>query len=463
MRVAIIGAGPTGLSSAVHLLKNDRNVHVDVIESSDVVGGISKSFELFDHIVDLGPHRFYTKDKAILKFWLNLAGDQCHIVNRQTSIFYENKFIKYPLSATDLMFALPLATKAKIFSSFLRRQKYKYVDGDNFSTTMRYRFGDKLYETFFKSYTEKLWGTCDTDLSATIAYQRIGGFGLGKAITHALYRTTGKVNDTFFYPTLGCGQVWENATKEIIKMGGRVFLSHPVTYIEKKKRAFQIQFGNRQNSYDKIISTIPVGRLVKIYQQSPQRLKDAVKELKFRSTILAYAEILGEHLFNEQWIYVNSQHIKTGRITNFSNWGMPNNKKQGSQVVCMEYWCDVGDEMWNMNDSHLGVMAKRDLIQFGVLRSHIARQTIIRLPHTYPIITNSAEKILSDVSQFFRAEKDLQTIGRGGAFKYNNQDHCIEMGIGAAKNVMGQNISTWDVNSEKHYLESSLITEVPPG
>jgi protoporphyrinogen oxidase len=465
LKIAIIGAGPTGLSSALHLQRNSQTVQVDVYEASDVVGGYSKSFPLFDQIVDLGPHRFYTQDKDIMNFWLELAQNECHTIHRKTSIYYNEKFIKYPIAMTDLLFSLPFVKKLKIFSSFLKRKKHNASNGDNFASTMRCRFGDELYELFFKKYTEKVWGVADTELSASVAYQRIGNFGLSQAIMHALQKVVRKVEDKFSYPTNGCGQIWESAAQEILRRKGRVFLSSPVSSMDQAEDGrLALQSNGKMEIYDKVISTIPVSRLLSIYKKSPPNLIEQAQHLQFRSTVLIYVEVFGESPFSEQWVYINSDEIQTGRITNFSNWGMVANDAKNSHILCLEYWCDVGDAFWATTDEALYDIAKEDLIAFGVHSEYIERQFVVRLPRTYPIITQKAEAALKEIATYFENQQDLQTIGRGGAFKYNNQDHCIEMGIRAAKKILGEDTDVWGVNTSYEYIEKALVDGgVPPG
>ncbi len=465
LKIAVIGAGPTGLSAALHLIKYGKSHHVDVYEAAPVVGGMSRSFTLFDHIVDLGPHRFFTQNKEIFHFWRELAGDDCHKVDRITSILYGGQFIGYPLKFGDLIRALPLKTKSKIFSSYLQRNRYADVNGKNFATTMRYRFGDELYEIFFKGYTERLWGVADDSLSASLAFQRIGRFGLGQAVYHALRSCVRAVEDSFYYPKYGCGQIWERAADLLREEGCGVFTATPVTKIaQTDSKKYIVSSPRGEKTYDHVISTLPLSQFIKIYENSPQALRAQVEKLQFRSTILVYVEVSGRPQFKDQWIYLHADNIQTGRITNFSNWGVEQNQRE-THILCLEYWCTAGDEFWTQHDRSLSDVALEDLKKLGYEPHKLHRSQVVRLANTYPVITNDSESLMTDIVSEFEKHPSLQTVGRGGAFKYNNQDHCIEMGIGAAKNVLGQSVSVWAVNSGTAYHESQLIDShhLPPG
>lgn len=462
MKVAIIGAGPTGLTAALYILKHSMHATITVYEASPYVGGLSRSFRLFDHIVDLGPHRFFTQDPQIMNFWLGIVGDAYHQVHRQTSILYQDQRIHYPILITDVLQALPLKTKVKIFSSFLARKKYKEKNGDNFETTMRYRFGDVLYELFFKDYTEKLWGTNAADLSAMLAYQRIGHFGLSHALKNAVRTFFNNTKDTFVYPACGCGQAWESAAQQIIDRGGLLKLSQSVQKVSRDSGGkYIINTASSEVKYDHVVNTIPITQFVRLLDGCEQELSSKSSLLKFRSTVLVYIEIEGQSQFTDQWLYINSKKIQTGRVTNFSNWGINNNKD--THVLCLEYWCTVGDIFWQKDDAEIGGIAHNDLTQLKYGKA-IKRTHIIRIPNTYPVITNEAELALTDIAEKLADYKNLQTVGRGGSFKYNNQDHCIEMGVLAAKNVLGEAHNIWSVNSQKNYLENDIIkNSVPPG
>lgn len=464
MKVAVIGAGPTGLAAALQMLKRAKDLEIDLYEANNSVGGFSRSFYLFDHIVDLGPHRFFTQDRNVMDFWVDLAEKRCHKVYRKTRIYYENQMVGYPIAAGDLLRALPLKTKIKIFSSFLKRKLHEAGDGENFSSTMRYRFGDKLYELFFKDYTERLWGVSDDLLSASLAYQRIGGFGLAHAIKHAVRGCFKKIEDTFFYPTLGCGQVWETAAERLQALGCKLHLATAVSGIAQNKAGYAVTSKHGTIHYDHVLSTIPMTRFIQIYKNMPEHFVEKATALSFRSTILVYVEVQGEPHFDDQWIYVNSKTIRTGRITNFSNWGIEHNDKKDTHVLCLEYWCTAGDEFWSESDQGLFDIAKTDLNKLHYLPALLQRTHVVRLANTYPVITNEAETLMDSFSIEMSKHAGLQTVGRGGAFKYNNQDHCIEMGLRAAENVLGENHNTWTVNSKKSYLENALIdSAVPPG
>lgn len=464
MKVAIIGAGPTGLSAALHLIGNAQNLSIDMYEAAPVVGGLSRSFSLFDHIVDLGPHRFFTQDRAIFQFWKNLAGDNCHKVQRQTRILYGSQYIGYPLSLSDIVKALPLKTKTRILSSFLRRRKYAEDNGKNFATTMRYRFGDELYEIFFKGYTERLWGVADEELSASVAHQRIGRFGLGHALVHALRTCVSPVEDSFFYPTYGCGQVWEQAAQRVRDFGGQLYLASPVQKISRAGGGgYTVTSAQGKKTYDYVISTFPLSQLIRSYENASQHLRERVERLKFRSTILVYIEVDGRPHFKDQWIYLHSKDIQTGRITNFSNWGLQQNTRN-THILCLEYWCGAGDDMWNQHDRTWVDMGHEDLKKLGYEPHTLRRSHVVRLANTYPVITHESERLMTEIVQELERHPRLQTVGRGGSFKYNNQDHCIEMGIRAAKKVLGEATDVWSVNSGKSYHESNLIqAHLPPG
>jgi protoporphyrinogen oxidase len=461
MRVAVIGAGPAGITAAYQLAK--AGCQVEVFEAEDAVGGMARSMELWGQRVDLGPHRFFSSDPRVNGLWHEVVGDDYRMVDRLTRISYNRRLFHYPLRPVNALWNMGLFEACRCVGSYLaQKRRPESTDGDSFESWVVQRFGRRLFEMFFKSYTEKLWGIPCSDLDADFAAQRIKKFSLGEAIksVFGLGRTQHKtLVDQFAYPLRGAGMVYEMMAQRVRELGGHVYLNTPVARVEhSQRRAHGVTLENRQLvSCDYVISTMPLTLMVGQLDTLPPDVQEAVDNLTYRNTILVYLEIDSENLFPDQWLYIHSPELRTGRISNFRNWIPEIYGQAKTTILALEYWCYDQDATWRLPDDELIALASREIRSTGLLgRASVLRGHVHRIHRCYPVYGRGYKQHLDKVVAYLRGYERLMPIGRYGAFKYNNQDHSILMGMMAAENVLhGQRYDLWSINTDYEYQEAA--------
>jgi protoporphyrinogen oxidase len=461
-QIAVIGAGPAGLSAALQLQRAGKDV--TVYEAADQVGGMAKSFELWGQIVDLGPHRFFSSDPRVNKFWLESVDYEYVMVNRLTRIYYKNRFFSYPIQAMNALRGLGIFEAIRCVLSYLKVKIVPNNQESKFDSWVINRFGRRLFEIFFKSYTEKLWGISCSVLDADFAAQRIKKLSLYEAVKGALFGNRNNKHrtlvDEFAYPNLGAGYVYTKMAQKFIAAGGSLHLKTRVMDITLLGDSVKITSSDtEQKIYNHLISTMPITQLVaKI--GAPSEILELTKELKFRNTILVYLEVKGNNPFPDQWVYVHAQNLLTGRITNFSNWTKTINRNEQHHIICLEYWCYDSDEIWIQEDSKLISLATRELYETKLIDNDtILRGFVQRVPKCYPVYSSGYRTILEPIQEYLNTVLTITPIGRYGSFKYNNQDHSILMGMLAANNLLGdEKTDLWGINTDYEYQEASRIT-----
>ncbi|WP_413162337.1 GtrA family protein [Capilliphycus salinus ALCB114379] len=464
--IYILGGGPAGLAAAYILTQQGQRVVV--VERETQVGGLAKSFEYKGFILDYGPHRFYTKLSPVLKLWNQVLKEEQVTVNRLTRIYYGGKYFSYPLKAKEVLFALGLLENFRIISSYFAARLFPKKNPNNFAEWVTDKFGRRLFEIFFQGYTEKLWGIPCEEISTDWASQRIKGLSLIKAARNALLGNDGRVKtliDQFQFPRLGSGQLYEKIVDYLQENHQTVLLNTEVVRVHHDNfQVTHVTLKNRQTKEEKtvpcghVISSIPLTHLMQQIESSPpSQVINAAKSLKFRNTILVYLIVESGNLFPDNWLYINDPKVQVGRVTNFANWSpemLPNSQQT---PLCCEYWCNFEDDLWQCPEDELRIKAEEELRKIGLLkREKVVDGFVVRLPRTYPIYAGSYKEALGEIKTYLKTFQNLQAIGRYGAFKYNNQDHSLLMGILAAENVLTQNKhDLWAVNSDSEYVEEA--------
>jgi protoporphyrinogen oxidase len=467
MKVAVIGSGPAGLTCVVALCR--AHCGVDVYEASEATGGLARSVRLWNQTVDFGPHRFLSRNKRVNRFWLEIVGRDYAMVSRLTRVLYGSQFFHYPLRPAETLIKLgPLEAARCILSHTSERFHAKPGDG-GFESWVCRRFGRRLFETFFKSYNEKLWGIPCAEVDADFAAQRIRQFSIGAAIKGALWRKKSLLHrtlvDQFAYPEGGTGMVYERMANQIEKRGGRIFLNTPVeAVITEHSHVTGIRLKDGAVcKYDHVVSTMPLTALVRCLPEAPQAVRAAARQLTFRSTILVYLEIADSNVFPDQWIYLHSPELQAGRVTNFRNWSPTLYGDSPNTILALEYWCNEGEGLWLWDDSKLVELAAQEIVSTGLVKQMnlIKNGEVYRIPKSYPVYRRGYKDLLKPIQEYLSGIKGLQVIGRYGAFKYNNQDHSILMGLLAADNILkNAGNDLWAVNSDyDNYQEGYRITE----
>jgi protoporphyrinogen oxidase len=388
------------------------------------------------------------------------------MVNRLTRIYYKKTFFDYPLKAFNALFGLGIFQSTLCILSYLKFKIHPIKNESTFEAWVTNRFGHRLFSIFFKSYSEKLWGISCKDLDADFAAQRIKKLSLFEAIKAAILQPGNTKHktlvDEFAYPNLGAGAIYTDMATKIKKLGGKIYLNtavesvHPQQNISLPK--IKLESG-QEKKFTHIISSMPITILVD-RMKAPSSIKKHSKELTFRNTLLVYLKVNSKSPFPDQWIYVHSNDLKTGRITNFRNWVPSILKKQKETILCLEYWCYDNDDLWTAPHKDLIKLATKEIYKTTLIpKDTVIDGHVVRVPKCYPVYATGYQKHLKPVENYLSKQKGLSVIGRYGAFKYNNQDHSILMGILAAENIAkGTLHNLWEINTDYEYQESSKIT-----
>jgi protoporphyrinogen oxidase len=460
----IIGAGPAGLTAGYALAK--QGVQSIILEKADQVGGISRTETYKGYRFDIGGHRFFTKVQEVQQLWQEVLGSDLIKVPRLSRIYYDGDFFQYPLEPWDALSKIGLLQSGLMIASYLKRQLYPLPIEENLEQWVINRFGGRLYSTFFKTYTEKVWGVPCTEIQADWAAQRIKGLSLKKAITNALLGT----NDTktlikeFDYPRLGPGMMWERFQEKLEHQGSPTHLGTNVIRLEHQAGRITRVLAERQGQLlefkpEQVISSMPVSLMLqRLRPLPPQPVLEAAQSLKYRDFLIVSLIIEQEHLFPDNWIYIHSPEFEVGRIQNFKNWSPEMVPDPRKTCVGMEYFCSEGDRLWELSDQELVELASREIVGLDLLDNldRIKDGTVIRQHKAYPVYDGEYREHLTVICDYLQTFENLQTVGRNGMHRYNNQDHSMLTGLLAAKNVLGEHHDLWQVNTERSYHEDFL-------
>jgi protoporphyrinogen oxidase len=458
--VVIIGAGPAGLAAGYELIGHGRQTVI--LERDTRVGGIARTESYKDYYFDIGGHRFFTKNKEINRLWQDLLGDDLLTVKRLSRIYYRGKYFNYPLRPANAFFNLGPLESVQILISYLKARLFPSTEEKNFEQWVTNRFGARLYQTFFKTYTEKVWGIPCSEIRADWAAQRIKGLSLLVAVANAMFggQKTKSLIEEFSYPKFGPGMMWQGFMDQIVAENGEVRLKAEVSALHHDRdmiTAVSYRNGSETETMDtaQCISSIPVPKLVQLLKpQPPKEVLQAASQLSYRAFLIVVLIIDSPTLFPDQWLYIHSPKVKVGRIQNFKNWSRFMVPDQNHTSLGMEYFCNENDQMWNMPDSELVETAITDMTELGLAeKSRVIDSYVVRQSHAYPIYDSEYRKNLQMVRDYLGSFGNLQTIGRSGMHRYNNMDHSMQTGILAAKNCLGEKYDLWTVNEEKSYLE----------
>jgi len=468
--VVIIGAGPAGLAAGYELIS--RDICPVILERAAIVGGIARTESYKDFCFDIGGHRFFTQNEEINQLWEELLGDDFLRVNRLSRIFYQGKYFNYPLRPVNALFNLGLVESLQIFISYCRARLSPPPEEKSFEEWIICRFGERLYRTFFKTYTEKVWGIPCNEIRADWAAQRIKGLSLLVAVSNALFggQQAKSLIEQFSYPKLGPGMMWKSFMDRIVAGDGEILLNSEVSSIQHDTRmitAVEYSSGNAtiKLTLSHCISSMPISKLVKLLKpQPPAEILSAADKLSYRAFLIVVLIIDTPTLFPDQWLYIHSPKVKVGRIQNFKNWSRFMVPDQSKTSIGMEYFCNESDQTWNMQNNELVEMATREMIELGIgEKNKVIDSYVVRQPNAYPVYDSEYNKSLQIIRDYLENFSNLQTIGRSGMHRYNNMDHSMQTGILAAKNCSGESHNLWTVNEEKGYLEEDRGTrEAPP-
>lgn len=518
-RVVIIGAGPAGLAAAYHLLKNGEGKYqVTILEATEEIGGISRTVNYKGNRMDIGGHRFFTKDPDVKAWWEELlplqgspakddavrgrtwhlteggpdpeTADETMLVRQRISrIFYRRHFFDYPVTLNMATIRnLGPVTCVEAGLSYLKSCVFKKKE-DSLENFYINRFGRKLYSIFFESYTEKVWGLHPSLMSADWGSQRVKGLSVTSVLKDAFMKAIGKESasketsliEEFWYPKLGPGQIYEKAAREILNMGGELHLGLKVSGIEATPDGqYHIQVIDEKGvarerlTADYVVSSMPLRNLCGIYKGMPEDVKRIGLGLKYRDFVtlgllvdkLALGNGTKIQTLNGQvpdcWIYVQDKGVKLGRIQIFNNWS-PYLVEDPEHTVWigLEYFCSEGDRFWNMAPEELADYAREELARMGVIdnRTRILDYHKDYAEKAYPCYFGSYKE-LDKLKEYLDTQSGIVCVGRNGQHRYNNMDHSIKTAMLAADYILDGTRDTarkkavWEVNTEGDYHES---------
>lgn len=464
-RIIIIGGGPAGLTAAYQLIQADY--FPLVLEQSNSVGGISRTEYYKGYRLDIGGHRFYTQVAEIETLWHEIMGDDFEVVQRLSRIYYRGKFFKYPLEFFDALKQVGLFESIRILISYLHAQIRPTPVEETFEEWVTNRFGKRLFDMFFKSYTEKVWGIPTHEIRADWAAQRIKDLSIRAILLNAIKHDSEikTLINQFHYPRLGPGMMWERFKDNIVNAGGEVQMNaaaERIIYERNRVKSIFISDGH-EIPVEHVISTMPLRKLISILEPAvPRDVQDAANKLKYRDFLIVGLIIDQADLFPDNWIYIHSPEVRVGRIQNFKNWSDDMVPDLTKSSIGMEYFCNIGDDLWEMDDEKLIELAGREL-QYLDLANHtdVLDGFVIRQPKAYPVYDEHYQKSLKIIGDYLQTIKNLQTIGRNGMHRYNNQDHSMLTAMLAVQNFMGANHNLWTVNTERSYYEEFIVEPSP--
>jgi len=466
--VVIIGAGPAGLTAAVEASR--LGLPVTVLEKDRLVGGIARTEQYKGYSFDIGGHRFFTKLGEVEQFWREICGDDFLLRPRISRIFYEGKFYDYPLKPFQALANLGLFTSAQVALSYLAAQAFPYPREDTFEEWVSNRFGRRLYTIFFKTYTEKVWGIPCSEIRAEWAAQRIQGLSLPVAIKNALFGPDGQeiiktLIEQFHYPRLGPGMMWQKAADWARARGGRVELETDVVRLQHSGGRITHVVTRNSGNAEKIIegtdfiSSMPISELIqKLEPAAPSEVSSAALGLAYRDFISVILIVDQPDLFPDNWIYVHSPEVQVGRVQNFKNWSPDMVPDPGKTSLGLEYFCTEGDDLWRMTETELIELGKREMEQIGLLKAaEVVDGAVVRQRKAYPVYNGTYAQYLATIKAYLASFGNLQTVGRNGLHKYNNQDHSMLTAMLAVRNLLGEQHDVWSVNTDRSYHEEMRL------
>jgi protoporphyrinogen oxidase len=473
-KVLIIGGGPAGLTAAYQLAKDE--VASVVFEKDDLVGGISRTVNYKNYHFDIGGHRFFTKVSRVEEFWKEILADELLSRNRLSRIYYNKRFFYYPLKPLNALAGLGIWSSFKILTSYIYAHLFPSKEEETFEQWVCNRFGHRLYQTFFKTYTEKVWGIPCSEIRAEWAAQRIKGLSLLQAIKSSLIKP--RVNgdkkkvittliDRFDYPKYGPGMMWQAVANRIQANGGDVRMNADVEGIVwngPRIEALEVRLNGKVERVEgtEFISSMPVQELIRKFKPSvPEEVRQAADNLHYRDFLTVALIVNKRDLFPDNWIYIHDPDVKLGRIQNFKNWSPYMVPDQQKTCLGLEYFCFEGDGLWTMPDADLIELGTRELEILGLVDGKdVEDGKVVRMPKAYPVYDSHYRESLQIIRDFLNSIENLLPIGRNGLHKYNNQDHSMLTAMLAVENIQGATHDLWEVNEEQEYHEE--VKEVIP-
>ncbi|HEY8642704.1 MAG TPA: NAD(P)/FAD-dependent oxidoreductase [Candidatus Dormibacteraeota bacterium] len=465
----IIGAGPAGLTVAYELAKH--HVSATVVEADPHhVGGIARTVEHHGYRFDIGGHRFFSKNQEVEDLWTEILGDEMLTCGRLSRIYYRGKYFDYPLKAFNALRNLGPLETVRCLASYARARVRPVRNPRNLDDWVSNQFGRRLFNTFFKTYTEKVWGIPTSQLSADWAAQRIKGLNMVEAIKGALFpkRSGSKgeviktLIDKFRYPRLGPGMMWDRVAALMAEGGHPVKMGWKVTRVRHQGPGVTSVTAVDQDGEEheltgqEFVSSLPVRSLIRALDPpAPEPVREAAEKLGYRDFVTVALMIDRADVFPDNWIYIHEPGVKVGRLQNFKNWSPSMVPDASKTCLGLEYFCFEGDGVWTMSDTDLIELGKAELARLGMARpEEVFDGCVVRQPKAYPVYDDDYQAHLEVVREWLATLPNLHLCGRNGMHKYNNQDHSMMTALLVARRIAGvSELDPWNVNADAEYHE----------
>jgi len=454
-----------------------RGVPAEIFEQDRLVGGISRTVEYRGFRFDIGGHRLYTKAPEVEALWHDLLGDELLVRQRLSRILYRGRLFDYPLKPVNALVGLGPWEAVRIAASYARARLRPHAEEETFEQWVVNRFGRRLYQIFFETYTEKVWGIPPSRIGAEWAAQRIKNLDLVTAVRNALFGGGGRSGevvttliDRFLYPRLGPGQLWDACRQRAAEVGVPTHTGVRVTAVQHAGgRAHAVRTrriaggGEERRPVDRVISSMPLSSLVQCLDPPPPAaVLEAARRLRYRDFLTVVLIIDRAELFPDNWIYVHDPEVRVGRVQNFKNWSPDLVPDPSLTSLGLEYFVDRTGELWRAPEEELLALGEAESRRLGLLDgARVVDGTVVRMPRAYPVYDRGYAGVVAVLRRYLESFSNLACIGRNGQHRYNNQDHSMLTGLLAARNRDGADHELWDVNLEEKYLEAGEANTAP--
>ena len=475
--VVIIGAGPAGLTTAYELGKSGMTS--TILEAADQVGGISKTISYRGYRFDIGGHRFFSKVPLINQLWQEILGEEFLRRPRLSRIYYNQQFFNYPLKPLNALAGLGTVESLLVGLSYLRARLVRRQDETTFEEWVSNRFGYRLYRIFFKTYTEKVWGMPCHEISADWAAQRIKNLSLKQALRNAFFGASRDAHgssltsliEEFHYPRFGPGMMWERCQALVETQGSQTCRGVKVNRIRHRQGRVEYVSGHSLSGehldYDgtHFVSTMPLRELVQALDPlPPDDVVRAAQRLRYRDYLTVVLVVARDRVFPDNWIYIHSPDVKMGRIQNYKNWSPSMVPDPSRTSLGLEYFLWDKDEEWLWSNGRLIDLGIEECRRLGLIhRNEVIDGTVVRMEKAYPVYDQAYQDNVRTVRRYLETFSNLQTVGRNGLHRYNNQDHSMLTGLYAARNIVGAQHDVWAVNTDREYHEEGRVAELNAG
>ena len=466
-KICILGAGPAGLACGLELTDKGQT-NICILDKHLIPGGLSRTQQRDKYKFDVGPHRFFTCSIEVNQLWHSTLGADFVPINRLTRIYYRDKFFNYPIKVGDVLLKMPPHEILHSMLSFSTSKFRNNRSADTFEEWVTNMFGEKLYKTFFKTYTEKVWGIPCNEIGAEWASQRIKGLDFGQLIKNSMgfaKATPKTLVDQFDYPINGAGQMYNAWLEKLDQKNVSVFLGSRITHIEvtdyeidyivcKTNAGEDVKITAKQ-----FVGSLPLTHFYKLQGNIDNKIiKNSINALYYRDHITIDLLLDGEDFFPDQWVYIHSPRVKMARIANYNNFSKSMANYENKTCISVEYFAFQTDDLWSMSDTDLKSLAIDEMEMLKLIsREKVLDSWVVRETEAYPTYYLGFKQHYNTVIEETDRFKNYIAIGRGGMYKYNNQDHSILSGIMAARKIINpkNQISLWDINIDDDYHEKA--------